>query len=177
MATSKDALYRSVRNLYDTYRSTLLSKKYSGYRLNTIRQYNTAIEILIAVSASSSVGAMFLWQTDTGKMVWGTFSAIVAVLAIMKPILQLSKKVEGYSKLFTGYDDIYFELKKLVDDIQVVENYTDTIRTKFDAVMERLQQLKDEDPRPNKRLCSKLKKEVNNEVPIERLWWPKREGG
>jgi hypothetical protein len=173
-----DARYRAVHNLYDTYHKVCVNRKYYSYRLETLKQWNTVIEVLIAIGvSSSSVSAAVLLAGDIGNAAWGILGGVVSILAIVKPFLQLPKQIERYSRLFVGNNAATFELKKLVDEVQERRALTPEIEVKYAAALERLRDVEvDEDPIQNKRLITRFEAEVNADVPEKKLWSPRKTG-
>jgi hypothetical protein len=172
-----ESRYRAVHNLYGTYHKVCVNRKYYNYRLEAVKQWNTVIEILIAVGVSSSVGSLALWKMGILQTLWSILGGVVAILAIVKPFLQLPKQIERYSRLFVGNNDAWFEFKKLIDDIQEHRNLSPEVEAKFVAALERLRQVEaDEDLRQDKRLLARFENEVNAEIPIKKFWSPKKTG-
>src|SRR5689334_15071289 len=98
---SPTLLVAHLDEIYSTYRTAALNKAYYGGMLSRYQRRNTIFEIAIAVGATSSgVSGLALWSQPYGKATWGVITAISSLLAVAKPILQMNKKVERYSKLF-----------------------------------------------------------------------------
>lgn len=172
------AIYNSVRTLYSQYRTVCLNRKYYGCRLQTIRDWDKVLEISIAIGTSTAIGGWALWRASIGATIWAVVGGLVAVLAVIKPILQLSQEIERYSKLFIGYGDTFSDLGNLVDEVGKTENYSGEMDVAFRKTFERLKQLAaDDDPQPNQKLVQKCTDEVNREIPVDSLWWPKLVGG
>ena len=173
-----DSKYRAVHNIYDTYHKVCVNRKYYSYRLEMLKQWNTVIEILIAIGvSSSSVSALALWAGDFGKAAWGLLGAVVSILAIVKPFLQLPKQIERYSRLFVGNNAANFELKKLVDEIQERRALTPETEFKYATALERLREIEaDEDPVQNKRLVNRFDAEVKDELQEKKFWSPRKTG-
>jgi len=167
-------LYDCVRNVNNTYRTALLNRKYYGYRLSVVKKRNTALEIVIAVGTSSAVGAWAIWQsTAVGANAWAVLTCLAALFAVVKPILNLSKDVERYSKLFVGHGDVYYDLQAITMELARVRGYTDKIRETFESVLKRIKQLGiEDDPKPNEKLHRRCFEEVKTEIPVNSLWWP-----
>jgi hypothetical protein len=164
-------LYRSVRDLYDNYRTAYMNRKYYGYRLETIKRWNNAAEIMIAAGASTSIGGLFLGNKL--EVFWRVYSGLVALLAITKASLQFSKQIERYTKLFVGHGNTYHDLYLIVTEVNRTETFSSQMRKTYREALERLKQLASEgDPLPSQRLVRRCFDEVNREIPVERLWWP-----
>jgi methyl-accepting chemotaxis protein len=173
--SDSSAVYNSVRNLYDQYRTASLNRKYYGCRLQAIRGWNNFFEIAIAIGTSSVVGGWSLWHTGVGSTIWTILGGVTALLAIVKPFLQLSKQVERYTKLFIGYGDAFYDFELLVNEIGRIRRYNDEIDAAFRKTIDRLKQLAaDDDPQPNHKLVKDCTGEVNREIPPDRLWWPEK---
>ncbi len=172
-------LYRSVRDLYDNYRTAYMNRKYYGYRLATVKRWNTGAEIVIAIGASSAIGGLFLGNKL--EVFWQVYGGLVALLAIAKPFLQFSKQVERYTKLFVGHGDTYYDLYLIVAEVNRKEAFNSSMQKSYRETLERLKQLAaEDDPLPSQRLVRRCFDEVNREIPVERLWWPaktRKKGG
>jgi hypothetical protein len=170
--------YQAVQNLYETYHEVGVNRKYYSYRLEMLKQWNTVVEVLIAIGvSSSSVGAAVLLAGQPGKIAWGILGGVVSILAIVKPFLQLPKQIERYSRLFVGNNAATFELKKLVDELQERRALTPEVEVKYAAALERLREIEvDEDPIQNKRLITRFEAEVNADASKKKLWSPRKTG-
>ena len=159
--------------LYNLYRSSILNKKYYGARLAAFKRWNMRLEILIAVGTSTAIGTWALWRGDRGSIAWAIITGFVTVLAIIKPFLQLSRRVEKYSKLFVGHADVEWDVKKLVDSTPGTQSFTPAMRETYQSILDRIRKLAvDDDPNPDEELREKCADEVNTEVPLRVLWYP-----
>jgi hypothetical protein len=172
-----DAIYNSVRTLYSQYRTVSLNRKYYGNRLQTFRGWDRFFEITIAIGTSSAIGGWAIWHASIGSSLWAVLGALVAVLAVIKPFLQLSKQIERYTKLFIGYGDTFYDLDLLVFEIGRTQIYSNEMDKAYRKTLERLRLLAaDDDPQPNQKLLRKCTAEVNKEIPMTSLWWPQAIG-
>lgn len=104
---------------------------------------------------------------------WLVLAGLVAIIAILKPILQLSKAVERYSKLLVGYTALYNELQGLVLEVKTRKTLTDEMWRCFRGQLSRLSKLDlEDDARPSQRLAHRCYEEVNNEIRPSELWMP-----
>ena len=70
-------------------------------------------------TAGSGVAGLAVWQFSAGKIAWGLISGTAVILAIAKPLLKLTDRIEMYAKLYGEYTSAFARMKILVDDIQV----------------------------------------------------------
>jgi hypothetical protein len=163
-----------VYQVYDVLRTLLLNKKYYAERLSLFQKYNFVMEMLIACgTAGSGVAGFAVWQLAVGKIVWGIISAAAIVLAIAKPLLKLTDRIEMYAKLYGEYTSAFARMKILVDDIQVDRALPPARIKLFEELRSRTAELsKLGDPRPNRDLVRRLQAQVISELPINRLWLP-----
>jgi hypothetical protein len=168
-------LLRSVKDLQDTYRTELLNRLYYGYRLARVKRWNLVLEIVVAIGTSSAIGAWVVWQkTETGEIVWAILAGAAALVAILKPILQLPKKVEQYSKLFVEHGNLFYQLDILEKEITKHQGFTSETERSYRTVLEKARGLAiDDEPSPSKRLIDKCCQEVNQKIPKKTLWRPK----
>jgi hypothetical protein len=115
-ALGVESVLTQLRYIYNSYRTALLNRKYYGSRLVLSQRYNSVMEIAIAVGAAGSggVAGLAVWGTITGQYAWLWISGIATVLGVVKPILQIGAKIENYTKLYSGYSNVYLELKSVV---------------------------------------------------------------
>lgn len=167
-------LFRQVYNLYTRYCDALYNRLYYSRRLKIIKGWNTSLEVLLAVGTSSVIGSWALWGDEAGGTAWTILAGTAALLAVVKPVLQLTKQVERYTRLFTGYGDAFFDLDLLVSEVQSSEDYPPEIDGRLRDIQQRLKELATEDdPIPSKELEAKLRGEVQRIRPKETFWWPK----
>ena len=172
-----DSIATELLGLYDLYRNALMNEKYFGNRLEFYRRANRAIEILLAITASGAVGSWAVWDTTLGTYVWKALGALSAILAIVKPIIQLSKQVELHSKVYIGYCSLYFDLKSLVNEIQRTHTFTKELRRDQRQASDRYRHLALQvDFPPKRKLLLKCWEEVNRQIPPRDLWMPGLEG-
>jgi hypothetical protein len=159
--------------LYDLYRSALMNEKYFGCRLDYYRRLNRAGEILLALTASGTVGGWAIWTSGWGAVMWKLLGCISTVLAILKPILQLSKQIELHSKVYIGYCSLYYDLKSLVSDIQFSHAITAETRKSLRLAQDRYKSLALQVDFPaNSKLLGRCMDQVNTQVPASGLWVP-----
>ena len=161
--------------VYELYRSALLNQKYYGRRLRCYRGWNKGLEIILAIGTSTLIGSLAIWQTLSVDAYWQAFAAAMALLVIVKPILNLAKEVEKYTRLFTVHTELFYELKNLVWNIQIQKGITEEISHQYSRLRARYDALaRDDDPVPSERLRKKLFDDVNRELPPDRFWVPNK---
>jgi hypothetical protein len=160
---------------YATYRAASFDRKYYGQQLSHYQKYNFLMEIAIAIGAAGSGGlaGLAVWGTITGKYAWLAISGVATLLSVVKPILQLGKQIEKYTKLYIGYTTIYLELKDIVEDIKKSRSISKKSEASYDVVRKLNKELGGlGDPRRDAALIRRLQAEVNTEITSESLWLP-----
>ncbi len=171
---TQEELCERLNQLYDLYRTTLLSKKYYGCRLEELRNLNRNMEIAVAVGSSSAIAAWGIWGKNTGGYIWAFITGIATILATLKPILQLPKQIERYSKLQVGYADLYYDLKRAVEAVAIEQALSGPTQEAIAQAKDRYKHLSlEDDPKPRRGLVQKCEEEVRKEVPVEDLPAPK----
>lgn len=176
MSSQVDNNRDRLRRIYNHYRTAWMSREYYACRLAYLQKCNLWYEILLAVGASGSVIAgWYIWKTSVGQPVWAVFSGAVAVLAILKPILQIPAKVERYSMLFTGYAALTYDYKKLTDEIKATRGITPEMRELLSKADERFRELNlKDDPKPKEKLLRECQATVNKHAPNFDVWYPQQ---
>ncbi|MCX5999623.1 MAG: hypothetical protein NTU41_08560 [Chloroflexi bacterium] len=171
---SNGALYDRVKALNDAYREALMNRKYYGYRLSRVKARSLCMDIVIAVGTSSAIAAWAIWKsTSAGANAWAALAGLATLLAVLKPILNLSKEVDRYTKLYVGHGDVFYDLETIVTKLGNVGNYTDEMQAAFDRAHDRIKQLApDDDPKVDRILLRRCFEEVKAEKPVDSLWWP-----
>jgi len=171
-SASRD-LTGELRWFYDGYRNALFNQKYYAHRLLTYRKWNLIFELALAAGTSGTIGAWAIWKESVGRGAWAILAGVAALIAVAKPIIQLPKSIERYSKLYVGYNDLYHEFERLVSEVNAEKEFTQQTRKSFRLAVERYQRLAlEDDPKPVERLRQRLYDEVNREIPPSKLWMP-----
>lgn len=170
---NNEVLRRQLRDIYDCYRTALYNRQYYGCKLDQYRRWNRVLDIFLAIGSSTVVGGWLIWKNDIGATIWGIITAIVAVVAIAKPILDLPKAIERYSKLFVGHGDIYYDLRYLMSEVEQQQAFSDKMKESYQRTLNRRNTLAaDDDANQNAKLAKKCFESVNKQIPPETLWMP-----
>lgn len=160
--------------IYDAYRNALLNKKYYGCRLSNLRNWDQGIDIAIAIGTpTGALGSLAMWQSGLGHTLWTIVLALAALLAIIKPFLQLPRGIERLSKLYAGHTNLHQDLRRLVLRIEADKELAPEVWAQFRYSLEREKELgPEDDPKPKVRLVDNCEVEVNKELPMSKFWDP-----
>src|SRR4051812_9786906 len=117
-------LRRRLKKIYNSFLTAHMSREYYACRLTALKRFNLAYEILLALGSSSAIAAWYFWKTPTGMNIWIWLTGLVALFSTAKPIIDLPKKIETYSKLYVSYTDLSFDLGQVVEEIEEQEGLT-----------------------------------------------------
>lgn len=161
-----------LKRVYDDYRTVQMSRQYYACLLDRYKKWNFVFDVVLAVGASGgAVAGWYFWQTQSGKPIWTAFAGMVAIFSILKPIVQLPKEVDRYSRLHSGYTSLFYDLRALVDDIGDSGGITETMRGRLSRVQKRYQDLALlDDPSASSKLLRKCQQEVNRRFPSFTEW-------
>lgn len=165
-----------VWDVYDLYRDARLSVLYYSEKLNRYKGLNSFIEIVLAITTSSSaVAVLWLWNTPLGQDIWKYALVVSAVLAVIKPVIKLTEKVQQYEEVLTGYRGLENDLKIIVVQINQSKKYGTLHRTKLLEALTRQGELLKKSPeaKPEKKLRDKCQLQVTKELPAEHFFVPK----
>jgi hypothetical protein len=170
-----DAVRVQLKYIYNAYRTESLNRKYYGVKLAKCQRYNSYMEIAIAVGATGSggVAGLAIWGTITGQYAWGIISGIATILSVVKPVIQLGKTIERYTKLHSGHTTIFLELRSIVEDIEIAKAIPRRTEDKYNSIKQTIKELGGlEDVNRDSGLAVELQRLVNVEIPSEDLWMP-----
>jgi hypothetical protein len=167
MSSPIDANPARLKHIYNNYRDVLLSRDYYACRLVYLKRCNLYYEVILALGASGSlITGWYIWKTSYGQPVWASLSGVAAVLAILKPIIKISEEVGRYSKLYTGYADLAYDYKQLVNDIKIKSGISEESRRDAVSAEKRFKSLcVDDDPRPSEKLLRECQRAIKRRVP------------
>lgn len=164
-----------VWDVYDQYRTARLNLKYYQIQLNYLKRWNLAIETILAISASSSVAGLWFWEGLYGGYLWKIIGSIAAILAVIKPVLNLSDKINKKEELIIGYKGLHHDLEKISILVNQNQAYSEDLKKQFLDALDRKGVLiqKDNDTKVNRKLRDRLQLEVIDELPIKHFYIPR----
>lgn len=167
------SVYQQVKAINDEYRTAGMNRKYYACRLRRLRRIETTLEILLAVGTSGAVATWSIWKDPPGDIVWKVLGAAVTLLAVVKPFLQLPREIERYSELATGYGTLFYDYDQILLELRTGRSVSSELWSRFCSLRDRNKELGIKDDLPaRKRLLRRCYVEINNEIPIDSLWWP-----
>jgi hypothetical protein len=169
----KDIMTAKATLVYDLHRTALLNQKYYGQRLARYKRWNLVFEITLALSGSGFLASLALFQGAAESRLWQGLVAVAAILVILKPLLGLAGNIDKYSRLFTVYSELFYELGYISSEIKIAQAYTGEVdrlhrraRARFDSMA------REDDPQPSRKFLRRLQQEVNAQLPADRMWVP-----
>ncbi len=174
-ATDRD---HPVWDVYDELRTARLTVKYYAAIRKRLETRVIAMEVIIASTASGSViaGLAFWSASGAGRIVWQALAIVSAVLAVAKPMLRWSDKVQRLDELIVQYRGIDHELRKLEVAVRQAGAYGPALQQQFAAVLERKSELvlkEGTDPIDDK-LRRHCREQVDKELPQSHFFVPAR---
>lgn len=174
-----DTKNHPVWDVYDEFRTARLNTLCYSRQLSTLTRINTTTEVLLAIFTSSTIASFWFWDTDIGQYSWQVFGVISAILAILKPILNLTDKIKKKSEIAAAYRELDQDFLNLRIKINQEGKYSEYIKKEFDNLLKKKKEIvlryKDDGGAPCKRLVNKCFEQVQNELPVEIFYIPVEE--
>lgn len=166
-----------VWDVYDEFRSARLNVRYYESKLKKLSNWNTLTEYILAISISSSVAGLWLWENIIGGYVWKALGALAIFLAVGKPILNLTEKIKKKSELLGAYKELDHDFNKLKIRIAQNKKYDKLLKEEFNTLLEKKGNIisKYTDESPDYKLRKKCTEQVNIELPGDSFYIPKGE--
>lgn len=164
-----------VWDVYDQRRTVRLREKYFAARLCSLERQNFAMEVVIAVTATTSaIAALTFWNTTTGQLIWQTLLILSALVAIAKPIMKTADKIQRLDELLPQYRLIEHELYKIEVAVRQRGQFDNDLIDRFAKVLDRMDSIvvKPYEHSMSKRLKKRCEAEVASELPPARFYVP-----
>lgn len=159
-------------NFIETFCEAWLNVRYYGRKLARIQFWNLVFDIVIAIFTSSTIVSFFKGAAH-GAWVTATFGIMAAVLTVLKPILNLPKRIERESKQWSGYMAVFVRLQAVERDIRIQNAIGTTTEAEIRQIHDRMNDLcMQDDPCPPRRTINKCQADVNRLYPREWFWHP-----
>lgn len=170
MATENHAVW----TVYDKLRTACLNVKYYGKRLHALERQNFTMELLLAITSSSTIAGLWLWQSDDGKKLWLALGTVTAFLAVVKPLLNLTKKIKDFESVLAGYRLLEYDLRELKAAIEQKSAYDNDLKDSFKKIGDRERVLVEKTPETSEKaaLKAECEAEVLQEYPTDRFFVP-----
>jgi hypothetical protein len=167
--------HHPVWDVYDEYRTARLNVKYHEGLLRRYQMLNFWIELLLAVTApSSAIAGLWFWNTPVGSYAWKSLGVITAVLALARPLLKLTDRMQAIEETLAGYKALDQDFRCLSIAIHQDRKYEKRHQKRFQELLERKKAVV-----TSSRLkgsCTKLQltceEAVLRELPVDELYIP-----
>jgi hypothetical protein len=167
-----------VWNVYDEFRTARLSVRYFEYRLKRIRFWNFWMEFILALTVSSGFAGLWIWNTSSGGIIWKILLSIAAVLAVVKPLVNLSEKIQQSSELVTKWRSLDMEFQKLTIKIFQYKKYDDDMRKQLFNLLDVKSAINEPTEAIDEKLRAKCSSLINNvELPTKDFYVPEEING
>lgn len=154
----------------DNYRLARFNAKYCGRRLQRARRANLALEIFTAIAAVVTAAYASGKFFPVNQTLMTGLTICVAMLAAIKPLINLNNAVVRYARQHENYRDIDLSYRQLIESARAEGRVTLAMWRKHQILNEQYRQTeKKSDPNPSDRVRKKLQAEVDKEIPLKNL--------
>jgi hypothetical protein len=160
-------------SLHDLRRNSLLSAKYYGSKLTSLKRWSTTIDITTALAASGSLTSATAFKAFWDGNLLTLLLTSATILTVIKPILKLGNGIDHCSKLRYGYLELYQKVELLADDVRDATRFDGRHWDSLKALKDNFNKLGlQRDPRESQAKLSRMQDEVERSFPTDRLWLP-----
>ena len=163
--------------LYDELRTARLNVRYYEKQLSSIRRNNIIIEFVLALTVSSGIAGLWLWQNVVGGFIWKGLVTLAAFLAVLKPLIKLSDQIQQKSEILTSWRLLDDGLRNLMLQIKECGNYDKEMLNRFHTMLETKTAIIQREPleRIDEKLREKCFQQVCEELPSDNFFIPEEE--
>lgn len=171
---SNPVTHHPVWNVYDEYRTTRLNVYYRERQINRLQKTNLIVEIIIAISVSSGVGGLWLWQTNGGDIIWKSIVTLAAFLSVIKPFLKFTEQIKQKSEILTRWRLLDTDFKLLKIEIEEQKSYGIDLQNRFHSLINIKKSIIESEPAEiiDRKLRKTCEDQVNEELPISYFFTP-----
>lgn len=164
-----------VWDVYDQLRTSRLNVKYYSCRVAALQRQNFWVEIILAATASgSAVAGLTLWNTPGGRPIWQMLLVGAAVLAVAKPLLQFTDRIQRLEELVGSYRLLEHELRKIEIAVRQRKQYDAELQERFASTLDKMNDIysKKGEYKQYDKLRTRCEAEVAQELPSRRFFIP-----
>jgi hypothetical protein len=161
--------------VYDKLRTARLNVKYYSERLRRVELFNTACEILLLFAApTSAIAGLWFWHLQGGKIVWQSLGILSAIVATLRPLLQLTKRIKDYEAAVLANRSLEFDLETIRQKVEQKGAYDEKLKAEYLRVLERHRkdEIESPDKTPNRKLLEYCTNAVLTELPSSSFYVP-----
>ena len=161
--------------VYDKLRTVRLNVKYYSRRLETIERMNFGMELVLLASApTSAIAGLWFWDAPFGKVAWQSLGVVAAIVALLKPLLTLPKKIKEFESVLAGYRTLEYDLMEIKVLVEQKQKYDAGLQSEFKKALQREKALVGKTPETRERVKVKqlCETEVLQELPKEIFFVP-----
>ena len=164
--------------VYDKLRTAFMNVRYYERRLQQTERMNFILDITLAIAApSSAVAKLWVWDSTIGNISWTLMLTIAAFVSVIKPFLNLTKRIKNYEALVFGYRMLHFDLYEIKTSIDTSKKYDKNMQIEFKKSLQREKTLIGNCQETYENVA--VKKQAQNETldryPIESFFVPKED--
>lgn len=174
---NKDDSFNPVWDVYGEFRTARLNVRYYESRLKKLSRSNSLTEWILAITASSSVTGLWLWDNLIGGYVWKALGAFTVILAVGRPILNFTGKIKTTSEILGAYKELDHDFNKLKIRISAHKKYDKSLEEAFEELLEKKGTIieKSKDESIDEKLRKTCTQRVNRELPDDSFYIPKED--
>lgn len=157
-------------NTWEVYNLWRTSKLNVLYYSTMQKRYTVTLKIfdifLAAATPGSAIATFALWKSKTGGELWQAIIIVAAIVALIKPALNLTAIITKTDTILSGYKLMSYDLEELIKKIRRNGKYGNDETAIFDEINLRKRTLITQDPeiKSSFRLRNKFTIMINEEL-------------
>jgi hypothetical protein len=143
--------------------------------LRALERWNFGFDLVLAATApSSAIAVLWFWNSEYGQIAWKYLAAVAAVVAVVKPLLGLTKRIKAYEGILSGYRTLEYDLREIRSMIEQKKKYDQSLQGEFKKALQREKTLVAQNPETTEsaRVKRRCDQEVRNQFPPESFFVP-----
>jgi hypothetical protein len=138
--------------LYDLWRTARLNEAYYSARIHALETTNFVMEIAIAVTApGGTISALWFWNTDLGSVLWKILLPVAAIVAVLKPLLNLVERIKKMETCLSGYRLLVYDSAALIEELKRKRDFDQELLVAYKSASDKVRLLITQNPETQER--------------------------
>ncbi|MFL6520165.1 MAG: hypothetical protein ACJ8NS_08090 [Chthoniobacterales bacterium] len=170
---SRNTKAHPVWDVYSELRTARLNVKCLQREIRNIRRKSRALEWILALSGTSSIGGFAFLQHNFGKVLWQVLGGVAVVIGAVKHLLPYAEERVKKERLLSSYSMLDNDLHVIAVRIKERRAYDERAREQFRIAMEHKKFLRAQNEGECAgRIKRRCENEVLNELPDKDFYIP-----
>ena len=156
-------------DFHDLYLNTRLNRDLHKLLYNKYSRRDKFFRAAILLVSFSLLGSINYWTTEEGQKIWNVLTLLISILAFMRLVFPLSKRLEEHKVSIYAYSQLFAQSEAIMSNLLVTnlerENL-ELIKAKISTINNKFINLELNEPKVSKKLIDKVQDKIEQEMQL-----------